>query len=623
MKIRKPQKYLFIPGIVLLFILINNCQVDFTNKLSKPDNIYTDLIGMWYFERPSYYDSGNEEWTGYYRNYIQFEGTKNFIYWSERENGYQSQDGKSHSAKWGQCTYISESWYSNDTPQSIPDDGMNIAESKIYVDSGANYFSEITVQLKIIHTATEQLTISLRSPSGYEIFLSKKNTSGVNMEDTVFEDCASFWIGDGAAPYSGSFYPEQLFSNFDSYNFNGEWILTIFDDTGGDAGELQYWNIGFNTDSGGNGDGGPDAIIFGLWGGEYNYDKSKNRIEASYNTIYSYDKEFELYIPPDLMGGDNSDTQCDLSYQTLYFEDLKVNKNDFIFKDGHFHDDNCDLIGDEVKAYRITANLNEEFLYPSMTKLTVTGAAFGDYANAQVLGLLMLLAENNSYQGEFYGYSTGKVENESYKINFYFNDDVFADMGEIRYIAIVGADKDGKWEFSDREDKTYNPSPNCNNDDNGGDGGPKADGYAINITIPSGGMQNMNLDDVPILIQEEDNLTETVEPIQNGDFNDLFAECGNCEIEADEQCDDGDSEDNGNGCDSSCMANNECGNLTVEDAIEECDDGNTTDDGNGCDETCMANNVCGNGTVEDAVEECDDSNMDDGDGCSSSCKNEF
>jgi len=55
---------------------------------------------------------------------------------------------------------------------------------------------------------------------------------------------------------------------------------------------------------------------------------------------------------------------------------------------------------------------------------------------------------------------------------------------------------------------------------------------------------------------------------------------------------------------------------------EECDDGNTSDDGNGCSTACLNNAVCGDGTVQSIVEECDDGNAVDGDGCSASCQEE-
>ena len=48
--------------------------------------------------------------------------------------------------------------------------------------------------------------------------------------------------------------------------------------------------------------------------------------------------------------------------------------------------------------------------------------------------------------------------------------------------------------------------------------------------------------------------------------------------------------------------------LTISGAAENCDDGNTQDDGNGCSETCTRIGLCGDGIVQYYFEDCDDSN---------------
>ena len=60
-----------------------------------------------------------------------------------------------------------------------------------------------------------------------------------------------------------------------------------------------------------------------------------------------------------------------------------------------------------------------------------------------------------------------------------------------------------------------------------------------------------------------------------------------------------------------------CGDGNV-DADEECDDGNT-EDGDGCSSACEIEPRCGDGSI-DPGEECDDRNSRNGDGCSSECK---
>lgn len=56
---------------------------------------------------------------------------------------------------------------------------------------------------------------------------------------------------------------------------------------------------------------------------------------------------------------------------------------------------------------------------------------------------------------------------------------------------------------------------------------------------------------------------------------------------------------------------------------EECDDGNLDDD-DGCTSSCVEYDpFCGDGNIQTAFgEECDDGNLIDGDGCSHRCKDE-
>ena len=88
-----------------------------------------------------------------------------------------------------------------------------------------------------------------------------------------------------------------------------------------------------------------------------------------------------------------------------------------------------------------------------------------------------------------------------------------------------------------------------------------------------------------------------------------------------ETCDDGDTIDNGNGCDAFCFTNDVCGDGITQSLYETCDDGNTIDDGNGCSAACQTNDVCGDGSIQSLYETCDDGNaIDDGNGCDAVCQ---
>jgi cysteine-rich repeat protein len=90
--------------------------------------------------------------------------------------------------------------------------------------------------------------------------------------------------------------------------------------------------------------------------------------------------------------------------------------------------------------------------------------------------------------------------------------------------------------------------------------------------------------------------------------------CGDGNVDAGEECDDGNLIDN-DGCGNDCKLP-VCGDGVTED-MEECDDGNLIDN-DGCGNDCKLP-VCGDGVTED-MEECDDGNRIDNDGCGNDCK---
>ena len=120
--------------------------------------------------------------------------------------------------------------------------------------------------------------------------------------------------------------------------------------------------------------------------------------------------------------------------------------------------------------------------------------------------------------------------------------------------------------------------------------------------------------------------------------------CGDTFVDADEGCDDGDTDD-GDGCDADCEVEAgwncsgepsvcteglpTCGDGAIA-AGEECDD-EDTESGDGCDDDCqveagwecagspsVCTQTCGDGAI-DSGEECDDSDTQGGDGCNGNC----
>ena len=85
-----------------------------------------------------------------------------------------------------------------------------------------------------------------------------------------------------------------------------------------------------------------------------------------------------------------------------------------------------------------------------------------------------------------------------------------------------------------------------------------------------------------------------------------------------EDCDDGNTVDNGNGCSVACRFNNVCGDGVKQANAEQCDSGGV--DSATCDADCTMP-TCPDGHRNAAAgEQCDDGNTDNTDGCTSACK---
>ena len=93
--------------------------------------------------------------------------------------------------------------------------------------------------------------------------------------------------------------------------------------------------------------------------------------------------------------------------------------------------------------------------------------------------------------------------------------------------------------------------------------------------------------------------------------------CGDGNIDAGEQCDDGPSNADDAACTAACQTA-VCGDTLVLAGVEGCDDGNMAD-GDGCSADCQLES-CGDGKLQ-GMEECDDGNAADDDACLSTCKN--
>ncbi|MDZ7362581.1 MAG: S8 family serine peptidase [candidate division KSB1 bacterium] len=133
---------------------------------------------------------------------------------------------------------------STDVPKTIPLLGgsavstLSVTENFIITD--------VNVTMNISHTWVSDLVITLTAPNGTSVGLFSRNGgSGDNLSTTTFDDEAATSITNGAAPYNGSFQPDNALAIFDGLQSNGTWTLRVYDGVAFDGGTLNSWSITF------------------------------------------------------------------------------------------------------------------------------------------------------------------------------------------------------------------------------------------------------------------------------------------------------------------------------------------------------------------------------------------
>jgi subtilisin-like proprotein convertase family protein len=108
---------------------------------------------------------------------------------------------------------------------------------------------DVNVTVSLTHTYVQYLTLRLESPEGTVILLSQQSgDSGDNYTGTVFDDEATTAIGDGTAPFTGSFQPDQPLSGLDGENQQGLWTLSIHNAWWIQTGTLVSWSLEITND---------------------------------------------------------------------------------------------------------------------------------------------------------------------------------------------------------------------------------------------------------------------------------------------------------------------------------------------------------------------------------------
>lgn len=102
--------------------------------------------------------------------------------------------------------------------------------------------TDINVRIDtVIHTWDSDLIFSLSHLTGNVTLVNRRGSSGDNFINTFLNDSATTPIANGTAPFTGSYQPESQLTAFNGLSPNGQWVLSISDNAGGDTGLLKAW----------------------------------------------------------------------------------------------------------------------------------------------------------------------------------------------------------------------------------------------------------------------------------------------------------------------------------------------------------------------------------------------
>ncbi len=155
----------------------------------------------------------------------------------------------------GSFNEVCNSYTSEDTPITIPDDNPNGVSSMINVTDNVNV-EKLKISLinqptldglitpGITHPYLGDLSITLESPQGTVIELISNACDASEDIQVVLSDAGDPLSCNVFSPgISGSIKPVQEFSVFNGENAQGNWILKVVDAQAADSGFLEAWSI--------------------------------------------------------------------------------------------------------------------------------------------------------------------------------------------------------------------------------------------------------------------------------------------------------------------------------------------------------------------------------------------
>jgi len=137
-------------------------------------------------------------------------------------------------------------YVATDVPVDIPSQGTPTVTSTLTI-SDAGAITDVNVgNLDITHTWTADVVVSLTSPAGTTITIVDQVCGQQDDIDLNLDDEASTPYANIPCPAigGGTYQPNEALSAFDGEDLNGNWVLTIFDDTNQDGGTLNSWELG-------------------------------------------------------------------------------------------------------------------------------------------------------------------------------------------------------------------------------------------------------------------------------------------------------------------------------------------------------------------------------------------
>jgi subtilisin-like proprotein convertase family protein len=153
---------------------------------------------------------------------------------------------------------------STDVPKTICD--LCTVTSTLTVPGGSAITDVNVIIGSLLHTWDQDLELRLISPGAAVtvVLVLNRGASGDNFSNTTLDDSAATAIADGAAPFTGSFRPEQALSTLNGLSSGGQWTLWMNDKYSGDTGTLNSWSLDISTTTDGGVPEPGTALLAGL-----------------------------------------------------------------------------------------------------------------------------------------------------------------------------------------------------------------------------------------------------------------------------------------------------------------------------------------------------------------------